>query len=299
MVAIKKNTAKYDQRVKEKEKEKINKAKEAAKTEKAKGADGDKAKVQKAEAAADGNFTKDQTKQIIKEVSDEFGIDSTARGTKAIWKERAKTDPNITVEGDVLTINSKQHGVVKIQMGGDGEINGGDDKLLSVGGQAAGNAVNNGLNQINNPNAPTAAPTAATNAAPTAAAGQQAQRVQCPVCGGKGCPTCGGTGYVTQQAKAKDPVQAALAAGTQGANVNPFQPFGRGGNLAANQLNEAKAVEPTAAAQQAAPTGLNFNQTELQNLLAAIMHNGVFFMDQFQQNNHLKAIDPMDSYRII
>lgn len=224
----------------------------------------------KAGAAPAGGLPKEEGKKVIADVSAEFGIDVKARGTKKVWKERAKTDPNITVEGEILTINSKQHGVVKIQMGGDGEINGGDDVVLSTGGQAAGNALTNGLGAINNaaPNANPLAPNAAGQLGQVAA--QQGAKVTCPVCGGKGCPTCGGTGKIDQAPQqAKDPM--------------------------AQQLAYAQGVDPMAAATGAnAATPLNFNQQEIQNLVAALLFNSVYYMDQ-----NTPKTDQMDFMKVM
>lgn len=106
-------------------------------------------------------------KQIISDLSEEFGIDVKKSGTTKDWLEKAKTDQNVRVldksgkdvtneregrikSGDILEVNSKKHGLVKISVGGDGEINGGDDKVLSVGGKAAADGMQTGLNQINN-----------------------------------------------------------------------------------------------------------------------------------------------------
>lgn len=213
-------------------------------------------------------------------------IDAIAAGKITVTGKDGQTKTKAE-QGDIITFNSAKYGQVRIEVGGDGTLDGGDDKILSVGQAVAGNAVTNGLNQINTPNAAT--PPAANPATPqaTAATAQQAQKALCPVCSGAGCPTCNNTGYITKP-QAKDPLQGALGAGVQANNINPFQPFGRGGNLAATTLNDAKAVEPATDAQQGMPTtGLNFNPADLQNLLAAIMHNSIFFMDQFQQNRYL------------
>lgn len=128
-----------------------------------------------AKANAAGNTAKADTKQkgstydkeIIKDLSEEFGIDVKKSGTTKDWLEKAKQDQNVRIldesgkditaeregrikKGDILEVNSKKHGLVKISVGGDGEINGNDDKVLSVGGKAAANSMVNGLNQINN-----------------------------------------------------------------------------------------------------------------------------------------------------
>jgi hypothetical protein len=106
-------------------------------------------------------------KKIIADLSNEFGIDVKKAGTTKDWLELAKKDQNVRVldksgnevtneregrikSGDILEVNSKQHGLVRISVGGDGEINGGDDKVISIGGKAAAGNMVDGLNQINN-----------------------------------------------------------------------------------------------------------------------------------------------------
>jgi hypothetical protein len=106
-------------------------------------------------------------KEVIADLSDEFGIDVKKRGTTKDWLQKAKQDENVRVldksgkdvtneregrikKGDILEVNSKKHGMVRIAVGGDGEINGGDDKVISIGGKAAAGNMIEGLNQINN-----------------------------------------------------------------------------------------------------------------------------------------------------
>lgn len=108
-----------------------------------------------------------QDKEVIKDLSDEFGIDVKKRGTTKDWLEKAKKDDNVRVldkdgkdvtaeregrikKGDILEVNSKKHGLVKIAVGGDGEINGGDDRVIAMGNKAAANGIFHGLNEINN-----------------------------------------------------------------------------------------------------------------------------------------------------
>jgi hypothetical protein len=109
----------------------------------------------------------EEDKKIIADLSQEYGIDVKKAGTTKDWLEKAKTDQNVRVldntgkdvtaeregrikKGDILEVNSKQHGLVRISVGGDGEINGGDDKVIMKGGQAAAGNMMDGLNQINN-----------------------------------------------------------------------------------------------------------------------------------------------------
>ena len=113
-----------------------------------------KEKEQLAALENQSGISKEEGKKIIGEVSKEFGVEAGALGTKKVWKEMAGTNENITFEGDTLTINSKSLGQVKIAVGGDGEINGNDDRVLSVGGTAAGDNMTNGLNEINGKDAP-------------------------------------------------------------------------------------------------------------------------------------------------
>ncbi|MEW5819621.1 MAG: hypothetical protein AB1782_05470 [Cyanobacteriota bacterium] len=107
-----------------------------------------------------------QDKAVIKDLSDEFGIDVKKRGTTQDWLEKAKTDDRVRVldsngkdvtneregrikNGDILEVKSEKHGLVKIAVGGDGEINGGDDKVIAMGGKTAANGIFHGLNEIN------------------------------------------------------------------------------------------------------------------------------------------------------
>lgn len=122
-----------------------------------------------ATAAAGKKKTKGnaQDKAVIKDLSEEFGIDVKKRGTTKDWLQKAKTDENVKIldkdgkditaeregrikRGDILEVNSKKHGKVQISVGGDGEINGGDDKVIMMGGKAAANGIFHGLNEINN-----------------------------------------------------------------------------------------------------------------------------------------------------
>lgn len=108
-----------------------------------------------------------QDKAVIKDLSEEFGIDVKKRGTTKDWLQKAKTDENVKIldkdgkditaeregrikRGDILEVNSKKHGKVQISVGGDGEINGGDDKVIMMGGKSAANGIFHGLNEINN-----------------------------------------------------------------------------------------------------------------------------------------------------
>ena len=107
-----------------------------------------------------------EDKAIIKDISDEFGIDVKKAGTTKDWLALAKKSDDVKVldkdgkdvtaeregrikKGDILEVNSKKLGKVKVAVGGDGEINGGDDKVLSVGGQAVHDSVTQGVNEIN------------------------------------------------------------------------------------------------------------------------------------------------------
>ena len=109
-------------------------------------------------------------KEVIADLSAEFGIDVKKAGTTKDWLALAKKDENVRVldksgkdvtaeregrikHGDILEVNSKTKGKVQISVGGDGEINGGDDKVISMGNQALGNNATNGINQLNTPNA--------------------------------------------------------------------------------------------------------------------------------------------------
>lgn len=51
--------------------------------------------------------------------------------------------------GEILTLHSQTKGDVKIQVGGDGEINGGDDQVLAQSTVAATNSASTGLSSVN------------------------------------------------------------------------------------------------------------------------------------------------------
>lgn len=114
-----------------------------------------------AKAAKKGPKGDPRDKAIIKDLNEELGIELKG-GNKKIWAERSKTDDRIKIfdkdgnqkvgeikNGDILEVKSAKYGTVRIQAGGDGEINGGDDKVLSVGIQSAADSITAGLNQIN------------------------------------------------------------------------------------------------------------------------------------------------------
>jgi hypothetical protein len=84
---------------------------------------------------------------------------------KTHWAERAKSDSRIKVfdketgadksksgkisGGDIIEVQSQKYGTVKIQAGGDGEINGKDDLILAMGAKTAVNSMASGLKQMN------------------------------------------------------------------------------------------------------------------------------------------------------
>ena len=100
-------------------------------------------------------------KAVIKDLNNEFGI-SASGDQKDIWAQKSIQDDKITIygkdgqvkngeinKGDIIEVKSDKYGIVKIQAGGDGAINGRDDKILSIGTQVAATGVQNGLNNIN------------------------------------------------------------------------------------------------------------------------------------------------------
>lgn len=107
---------------------------------------------------------KEMYKPLFKDLKAEFGV---ADDKDKSWIEAAKKSDQIKIldkngqdvtqtfdkdklSGYTLEINSKQHGQIKIQAGGDGVLNGGDDKITMSGGPAAAGSMLNGFNQINN-----------------------------------------------------------------------------------------------------------------------------------------------------
>jgi hypothetical protein len=107
---------------------------------------------------------KEQYKPMFDNLKNEFGV---AGNKDKDWIEAAKNNENIKIidkngqdvsktftgdklKGTTLEINSKQYGKINIQAGGDGVMNGGDDKITMAGGPAAAGNMLGGLNQINN-----------------------------------------------------------------------------------------------------------------------------------------------------
>lgn len=105
-------------------------------------------------------------KPLFNDLKAEFGLEKNQNKDKD-WIEAAKKNDNIKIidkngqdvsktftgdklKGYTLEINSQKHGMIKIQAGGDGVMNGGDDKIMMVGGLAATNSLQTGFNQINN-----------------------------------------------------------------------------------------------------------------------------------------------------
>lgn len=183
-------------------------------------------------------------KQIIADLSDEFGIDVKKSGTTKDWLQKAKTDKNVRIldkngkditaeregrikKGDILEVNSKKHGLVKISVGGDGEINGKDDKVISVGGKAAANSMQQGFNQINQ---------------------------QTP-----------------QQNQPNNPYQTA--------QTNPI--------TALNPFNMAQATDPTMNTDNMFNVNY-FNDEQINNMIAAILNQSMFNINQKENEEYLK-----------
>ena len=200
--------------------------------------------TQKAGKGGHGQKGSAYDKQMIADLSDEFGINVKKSGTTKDWLEKAKTDKDVRIldkngkditeertgrikQGDILEINSKKHGLVKISVGGDGEINGKDDKVLSVGGKAAANSMEQGLNQINN--------------------GPQKKNTQAN----------------TQTHNQTNPIT----------NINPF------GNT--------QAIDPTLNANNLLDTG-TFSDQQIKNLIAAILNQSMFNINQKETEDYLK-----------
>ncbi|MFH0702924.1 MAG: hypothetical protein V2B14_05225 [bacterium] len=95
--------------------------------------------------------TQARDKGIIKDINEEFGTDSNDLYS---FVEKAESgDSRIKIldkdgnvkdkyeRGDVFEIQTKDHGTVKVQPGGDGAFDGLDDRVLSTGGETAAKAV--------------------------------------------------------------------------------------------------------------------------------------------------------------
>jgi hypothetical protein len=106
---------------------------------------------------------KEMYKPMFEDMKKEFGV---AGNKDRDWADAAKNNDNIKIldkngqdvsktftgdklKGYTLEINSQKYGKVSIQAGGDGVMNGGDDKITMAGGPAAAGNMTNGLNQIN------------------------------------------------------------------------------------------------------------------------------------------------------
>lgn len=208
---------------------------------------GNNAAAGKAKAGVGGQKGSEYDKQIIADLSGEFGIDVKKSGTTKDWLEKAKTDQNVRIldangkditnerqgrikQGDILEVNSKKHGLVKIAVGGDGEINGKDDKVISVGGQAAANSMMNGFNQINN------------------------------------VPANQNPGVIGNNATQTNPIN------------NPFNPFGTN----VNNTDQAAIMN-----QANNKVNSLLNEDQIKNLIAAILQQSLFSIDQKQYEKYL------------
>ncbi|OGI00801.1 MAG: hypothetical protein A2104_06500 [Candidatus Melainabacteria bacterium GWF2_32_7] len=246
------------------------------------------------ETPKEGAVSKKEGEKVVDDLNTEMGIENKGGNLKE-WAKAAKEKDEITVKdkngkekdgekiekGDILEVKSAKHGLVKIEAGGDGEMNGKDDKVLSVGGQAAANGAQNGLNNINqaagaNAQDPTAQKTAAT---PNAQAGQATpaaapqktdmqegiakfnqtgqpvwNKAECPACKGKGCKYC--SDAVPPAAQGVQPAAANPAQQTPALDVANTQT--KGAPQVNGMVNQAQNPQ-------------QLSETEIKNLLAAIM----------------------------
>lgn len=147
---------------------------------------------------------------VLKDLKAEFGVKKGAligkgyKGDVENWMRLAAASNDVNVydkngnlidgtvkdtNGIIFEINSKEHGRVVVRYGADGALDGHNDAILSIGGQAAAGNMEAGLNQIN--------------------------KAGCPVCGGAGCPACSGKTAGAAEPKAPTPApQAAQMAAT-------------------------------------------------------------------------------------
>jgi hypothetical protein len=103
-----------------------------------------------------------ERKAIFKDINAELGVGDE----RSDWGKASKTDSRIKVfdekgnprtdgkieKGDIVEVTTKKYGTVRIQAGGDGQLNGNDDAILSIGTKTAANNVGVGLNRINTTN---------------------------------------------------------------------------------------------------------------------------------------------------
>jgi len=116
-------------------------------------------------AAAQSQKGSEEDKAIIsdleKEFADQLGVKNTEAGDTKDWAEAAAKSDKVnfydpktgealdgkkdTVQNSILEFESEKYGKVKIQVGGDGELNGKDDKVIEMGGKAAAQSMEGGL----------------------------------------------------------------------------------------------------------------------------------------------------------
>ncbi|MEW5818694.1 MAG: hypothetical protein AB1782_00760 [Cyanobacteriota bacterium] len=81
-------------------------------------------------------------------ILDKEGNDVTDKLNADNMKQMKNGDPKL--QGYVLEVKSEKHGLVKIAVGGDGNINGGDDKVIAMGNKVAAEGIFHGMNQVSN-----------------------------------------------------------------------------------------------------------------------------------------------------
>ena len=132
------------------------------------GVDGDAKNKVAGRSAADS----ERDWSVISDLRKELGIGSHSYDGE--WIEKAKLGDRVTVydkdgnlktdfgtaidersglarfrSGDIIEVKSEKYGIVRIQSGGDGNLNGRDDRIISIGNEVAANGITNGLNNIN------------------------------------------------------------------------------------------------------------------------------------------------------
>ncbi|OGI01882.1 MAG: hypothetical protein A2Y25_07975 [Candidatus Melainabacteria bacterium GWF2_37_15] len=160
---------------------------------------------------------------ILYDLKDEFGMDGIseadwfkdgANSDKINWYDDTNGNGQIddgdkNIDGDtsyltpggkyidpskasfLMEVESEQYGKVVISVGGDGNLNGADDAIMSMGGATAAKSAESGLKDV---------AAAKDTALPLNESGNVKFEVSaCPICKGAGCPACTGQGVTPKE----------------------------------------------------------------------------------------------------
>lgn len=118
-----------------------------------------KGQMEANDKSVDGFKTKEDRKALMKDLASEFDINKA--GNFGEWINADKNSDKITLleggfatdkngdqkwkKGSIVEVQSEKYGTVKIQVGGDGSMNGADETILAVGNKAATENAQAGL----------------------------------------------------------------------------------------------------------------------------------------------------------